>query len=176
MQVVRACGALPFFDRSKGMGNLALRSAQGFLPEASTFGRTRSACSVQSLIMCPFVGWFSFLGGHFPVGVHLSEEFRCGELVDRELCPFSFGFLFILWIVSFHTYLLESTELFVVHCSESPMILFHLPLDWPSAAAAPEAGCSSCLSREEKCFSRTFCSRYRTTIFCSLVLSRDSPT
>ena len=38
-------------------------------------------------------------------------------------------------------------------CVQSPTCLFPLPLDLPCAAAAPEEGFSSCLSREEKCFS-----------------------
>ena len=38
-------------------------------------------------------------------------------------------------------------------CVQSPTCLFPLPLDLPCAAAAPEEGFPSCLSREEKCFS-----------------------
>ena len=51
---------------------------------------------------------------------------------------------------------------FVVHCAQSPLFLFYLPLDVPLAAATSEAGFSSSLSRE---VSRIFCSRCRTTIF-----------
>ena len=69
--------------------------------------------------------------------------------------------------VSFHTYLLENTDL----CCP----LYAISTVSFSFALRPALGCSSgftsCLSREEKCFSRICCSQYQTTIFsdwCSL--------
>ena len=64
------------------------------------------------------------------------------------------------WVV-FHSTL--------VLCIQFPLFLLPFPSDLPLVAAAPEVGFSSCPSRQEKCFSRTSCSKYRTTIFLGLV-------
>ena len=55
-----------------------------------------------------------------------------------------------------HLVLYKSRAFFASHGARSPQFPFPLSLDLPLAAAAPEAGFSSCLSREEKCFSRLF--------------------
>ena len=79
------------------------------------------------------------------------QGFRHGELDGRELQPFP------LIVRKFHCFFVP------------------LPFDLPSAAATPVAGFASCLSQGEKCFSRFFCSRYRTSMFFSLLLSFDFP-
>ena len=114
----------------------------------------------------------SMLARLFPVGVLLSKEFRRGELNGREPFSFSLGFSFILWIL-FHTYLsAQSIDLLLsvgpnIHC------LINLSLrNLRLATAATDAGFSSCLSREEKCFSRNFCSRYQTPSKKSGIFSR----
>ena len=79
----------------------------------------------------------------------------------KRLVPFKFPF--------------ESESFFLESWTQSPLLLFPLPLDLPFAAA-PEVGFPSCRSREEKCFLRMFCSKVtHHHMFQSLVLSRDSP-
>ena len=79
------------------------------------------------------------------------------KVVGSRTLTFSFGLSLLLWIV-FHTTLISS------RASRLPLLLFLLPLDMSLGAAAPEAGFSSSLSREEKCFSGVFCSKFQTTI------------
>ena len=114
-----------------------------------------------------------FYKSQFPVGVPLSKEFRRGELDGLEPFPFSCGFLLLLWIVFQLTlYLLESTDL-LLSIARNTAVLFPLPLDIPLAVAAPEAGFSSCFSREEKCFSRVFFPSVRPPdclVWCSLAI------
>ena len=109
----------------------------------------------------------------------MKDSFLSGSVVPRNSVVKSWevaNSCLVLWVlaysldrVSFHTYLLESTDfspLYSLHC-----FFFALPFFFPLAAEAPEAGLSSCFSREEKRFSQIFCSRYRNTIFqvwCSL--------
>ena len=54
---------------------------------------------------------------------------------------------------------------------QCPIFICPLPLDLPLAAAAPEAGFSSCLSPEKKCFSRCFCWRCSMWTVLALVWS-----
>ena len=57
------------------------------------------------------------------------------------------------------------------HCMPSPIFLLLCPYTYPLAVAAPAAGFSSCISREEKCFSRVLRSKYRSanfSVWCSL--------
>ena len=123
----------------------------------------------------PFnVNCFLFLKDFFLSGVPLSKDFHRGEPDGREPFPFPLdsrlipGSCFIPhFCLRAWTFRRPLCEIFNVD--------FLLPLDLPLAAAAPKAGCSSCLSRDEKCFSRTFCSRYQTTVVFSLVQSLVAP-
>ena len=116
---------------------------------------------------------FSFPEGLFPVAVCLSQEFSRGEQDGREPFHFPFGLLLVLWIM-FHSKLISSIALaFRLPSYAISTLPVSLPSDLPLAAVSPEARFSSCLSREEKCFSRFFRSRYRTTIVLeSVVVSR----
>ena len=109
--------------------------------------------------------------------VPLSKEFPRGRLDGREPLSLSLGFSPLLDRVPFRTHLIESMHApVVIHCARSPLFLFPLPLDLPLAAAAPEAGLSCRLSREEKCFSRFFSvPSIGPSFFLSRVRSRDSP-
>ena len=88
------------------------------------------------------------------MGVHLWKEFRRGELDFRELLPCPLDYR--LFSGSCFTTLVSSRALtFCCPLYAITTVYFSLPL----AGAAPEAGFLSCLSREEKCFSRIFWSR-----------------
>ena len=119
------------------------------------------------------VGWFSFAEELVPVGVPLSKKFRRGEVGCREPFPFPLDSRLVFGSCVIPHLSPREHGHHVVHCTQSPQFLFPLPLDLLLAAVAPEAGCSSCLAREEKCFSRFFSSKYRTAIFVeSGVVSR----
>ena len=117
----------------------------------------------------PFLNYLFLSGSLFP----RNSVVDSWTVANPNLC---------LWVlaysldrVSFHTDLLESIDLLLSIVGNLHLFIFPLPLDLPLAAAAPEAGFSSCVSREEKCFSRIVCSRYWSAIFsvwyCSLFLT-----
>ena len=85
---------------------------------------------------------FSFTEGRFPVGVPLSKEFR-----RREPLPFPLGSL----ASSLDRSTLISPRALTFCC---PLQTISSVFSFALGLAAPEAGFSSCLSREEKYFSR----------------------
>ena len=114
-------------------------------------------------------GKATHIEGLFLVWVPLSKELHRGEL-ESGTSRFSFGVSLILWIVFLSTLISSRSMTFCCPSSVICNLYFPSSLDLPLAAAAPEAGFSSCLSREAKCRSRIFCSKYRSTIcFFSLV-------
>ena len=87
-----------------------------------------------------------------------------------QTLPFSFGFLSLfLGRVSFHIHLLENTDLRLSIARNLHCFFFLCPWTFPWLQQGQRVNFSSCLLQEEKRFSRVWCSRYRTTIFLSLV-------
>ena len=116
------------------------------------------------------VGCFSFPDRMFSFWYPLAKEFRRGELDDRQ--PSTLPLSSSLFSGScFIPHLSSRTLTFCCPLYATSTVSFPLPSDLPLAAAAPEVGLPSYLSREEKCSSRTIRSKYRTTTFlvwCSL--------
>ena len=97
-------------------------------------------------------------GSLFPTDSSLLEcrflwNFLLGELDGREPLPFP---ITLLLRIAFHSTHFSSKALTFKCPLCATSNVSPLPLDLPSAGAAPETGLSSCHSREEKCFSRTF--------------------
>ena len=110
------------------------------------------------------VGWFPFLQRACSCRGPFSKEFRRGELDGREPFPFPLGSRFFsgscfIPHLTIRVYLLLSIVRFL-YC-----FLFLCPQTCPSLQQRQRWAFSSCLSREEKCFSRISCSRFRTTFF-----------
>ena len=81
---------------------------------------------------------FPCLKDVFPVGVSFSKDLHRGELDGLE--TLFFGFFSLFWTVFLlHTYLLESTDMFLCTSYALSTVSFPLPLDLLLAAAAPSA-------------------------------------
>ena len=107
-------------------------------------------------------------------GLPFLKNFRRGERAVRSRnLSFSFASSLVQWVV-FHS-TPNSSRALTFHCLLSPLLRFPLPSDLLLATAAPEAGGGLVKTsfRRDKCFSRIFCSKHRTTIFvgwCSLAI------